>query len=68
MHKLISNSRDSDDLSIDFHRNNDVRERQLTNSKTTEGNYFVRIYMKYIFGFEQDQYKCTYGLSYKLTL
>ena len=42
MHKLISSSRDSDDLSIGFHRSNGVRERELNNNKTTEGNYHVR--------------------------
>ena len=34
MHKLISSSRESDGLSIDFHRSNGVRERKLTNKKT----------------------------------
>ena len=34
LNKLISSSRDSDDLSIIFHRSNGVRERELTNNKT----------------------------------
>ena len=68
MHKLISSSRDSDDLSIGFHRSNGVRERELTNNKQTEGNYHVRIYLSDIFGFCEHQDKCTYGLGYKLTL
>ena len=33
MHKLLSSGRDSDDLSIGFHRSNGVRERELTNCK-----------------------------------
>ena len=37
MHKLISSSRNSDDLSIGFHRNNGVRENKWTNNRTTEG-------------------------------
>ena len=36
MHKLISSSRDCDDLSIGFHRSNAVRERELTNNKLEE--------------------------------
>ena len=43
MHKLISFSRDSDDLSIGFHRSIEARERELNNNKTTKGNYHVRI-------------------------
>ena len=43
-YKLISSSRDSDDLSIGFHRSIEARERELTNNKTTKGNYHVRIY------------------------
>ena len=36
MYKMLSSSRDSDDLSIDFRTSNEVRERELTNNKTTE--------------------------------
>ena len=43
MHKLISSSGDIDDLSIGFHQCNEVQERELTNNKTTKGNYHVRI-------------------------
>ena len=68
MHKLISSSRDSDDLSSGFHRSIGVRERELTHNKTTKGNCHVRIYSKDIFGFAEHQDKCTYGLCYKLTL
>ena len=68
MYKLISSSRDSDDLSIGFHRSNEARERGLTNSKTTKGNYLVRIYLKDVFGYAEHQNICTYGLGYELTL
>ena len=50
MHKLISSSRDSDDLSNGFHRSNEARQRELTNNKTTKGLYLVRIYLKGISG------------------
>ena len=68
MHKLKSSSRDSDDLSIGFHRSNAIRERELTNNKTTKGNYHVRIYLKDVFGFAERQDNCSYGLGYKITL
>ena len=44
MHKLISSGRDSDDLSIGFHRSNEARERKLTNNETTKGKYPFRIF------------------------
>ena len=43
LHKVISISRDSDDLSIGFHRSNEVRERELSENKRIKGNYHVRI-------------------------
>ena len=63
MYKLISSSRDSDDLSIGFHRRNEVRKTEPTNIETTEGNYHVGIYLKDIFGFAEHQNNCTYGLG-----
>ena len=53
MHILKSSSRDSDSLSIGFHRNIEVRERELTNNKITKGNYHVRIYLSDIFDFAE---------------
>ena len=53
MYKLLSSSRDTDDLSIGFHGCNEARERELTDKKTTKGNYQVRIYLKDVFGFAQ---------------
>ena len=55
MHKLISSSRNSDDLSIGFHRSNVAREREVTNNITTKGIYHVRIYLKDIFGFAEHK-------------
>ena len=68
MHKLISSSRDSDDLSIGFQRSIDDPDRELTNNKTTKVNYHVRTFLKDVFGCAEHQDKCTYGLGYKLTL
>ena len=68
MYKLLTSSKDSDDLSIGFDRSRDKRKRELTDNKTIKGKYHIRIYLKDIFGFAEHQEKGTYGLGYKLTL
>ena len=68
LHNLLSSGRDSEDFSIGSHRSNDVREKELTNNKTTKDKYHVKIYFKDVFGFAGHQDNCTYGLGYKLTL
>ena len=68
MYKLLTSSKDSDDLSIGFDRSRDRRQRELTNNKNIKGKFHVRIYLKHIFGFVECQEKGTYGLGYRLTL
>ena len=68
MYKSTSSNRDSDDLSIGFHRSTVARERKLTNNKTTKKNYLVRTYLKDIFSFAEHQDNCTYSLGYESTL
>ena len=68
MYKLLTSSKDSDDLSIGFDRNRDKRKRELTNNKDIKGKNHIRIYLKDIFGFAEHQEKATYGLGYQLTL
>ena len=68
MYKLLTSSKDSDDLSIGFDRNRNNRKRELTNNKNIKGKCHIRIYLKDIFGFAEHQEKGTYGLGYKLTL
>ena len=68
MYKLLTSSRGSDDLSIGFDRDRNRRQRELTNNKTQKGKFHVRIYLKDVFGFAENQDKGTYGLGYKLTL
>ena len=68
MYKLLTSSKDGDDLSIGFDRNRGRRKNELTNNKTIKGKYHIRIYLKDIFGFAEHQEKGTYGLGYKLTL
>ena len=68
MYKLLTSSKGSDDSSICFDRDRNRRQRELTKNKSQKGKYHVRIYLKDVFGFAEDQEKATYGLGYKLTL
>ena len=68
MYKLLSSSKGSDDLSIGFDRDRNIRKRELTNNKNIKGKYHLRIYLRDIFGFAEYQEKGTYGLGYKFTL
>ena len=68
MYKLLSSSRDSDDLSIGFDRSRDKRKQELLDNKTQKGKFHLRIYLKDVFGFAEYQETGTFGLSYRLTL
>ena len=68
MYKLLSSSKDSDDLSIGFDRNRGRRKSNLSNNKSIKGKKHIRIYLKDIFVFADHQEKGTYGLGYKLTM
>ena len=68
MYKLLTSSKDSDDLSIGFDRNRGRRKSELSNNKCIKGKYHIRTYLKDIFGYAEHQEKGTYGLGYKLTL
>ena len=59
MYKLLSSSRSSDDLSIDFDRSRDRRKRELTNNKTQKEKFHLRIYLKDVFGFAEHQETAT---------
>ena len=67
MYKLLSSSRDTDDLSISFDRSRDKRKRELLDNKTQKGKFHLRIYLKDVFGFAEYQEIGTFGLSYRLT-
>ena len=56
VYKLISSSRDSDDLSVGFHRSIEARGRELTNKKTIKGNYHV--FFERFFWFCRTSKKC----------
>ena len=65
MYKLLTSSKDIDNLSIVFDRSRNKRKRELTNNKNIKGKYHFRIHLKDIFGFAEHQKKVTYGLGYK---
>ena len=67
-YKLLTSGRGSDDLYIGFDRDRNRRQRELTNSKSQKGKHHVRIHLKDVFGFAENQEKGTYGLGYKLNL
>ena len=68
MYKLLTSSRSSDDLSIDFDPDRKRRQRELTNKKKQKKKYHQRIYLGDIFDFAEHQEMATFGLGYKLTL
>ena len=68
VYKLITSAKNTVDLSIGFDRDRVMRQRELTNNKTQEGEFHLRNLLKDIFGFAGHQEKATFGLGYKLTL
>ena len=68
MYKLITSSKDSDDLSVGFDRSRNRRRDELALNKNIKGKYHLKILLKDVFGFAECQEKATYGLGYKLTL
>ena len=55
LYKLITSSGGSDDLSIGFDCNCGRRRQDLTNNKNMNGNHLVRIRLKGVFGFADQQ-------------
>ena len=68
MYKLITSSKDSNDLSVGFDYSRNRRRDELALNKNIKGKYHVKIMLKDIFGFVEHQEKATYGLGYRLTL
>ena len=68
MYKLITSSKNSDDLSIGFGRSRTRRKDKLAQNKSIKCKYHVRFMLKDFFGFAEHQEKATYGRGYKLTL
>ena len=68
MYKLITSSKESNDLSIGFNRSRNIRKDELARNNNVKGKYHLRILLKVVFGFAESQEEATYGLGYKLTL
>ena len=68
IYKLLTSSKDSDDLSIGFDRDREKRKNELTNNKSIKDKNHIRSYLKDMFGFAEYREKGIYGLGYKLTL
>ena len=68
MYKLLSSSKESDDLTIGFDRSRDRRKREFTNNKNIKGKYHLRVFLKDISGLAEHQETATYGSGYKLIL
>ena len=67
MYKLLTSTKSTSQLMYGFEENLSVRRQELTNNKKEKGTFFVRIKLKDLFGFA-DQEKIIYGLGYTLTL
>ena len=65
--KLLTSTSQTSQLLYGFEESTVVRRQELTNNKTEKGSFFVRIKLKDMFGFA-DQEKTTFGLGYTLTL
>ena len=68
IYKIVTSSKDSNDLSIGFDRNLGRRKNELSKNKNIKGKYHTRIYLKDFLGYAQDQEKATYGLGYRLIM
>ena len=63
IYKLISNAKDSDDLSVGFDRDRNSGREELTINKIEKGKLHVRILLKDVFGFAEHQEKSTYSVG-----
>ena len=67
MIKLLTSTSQTSQLLYGFDESTTIRRQELTNNKNEKGTFFVRIKLKDLFGFA-DQEKITFGLGYTLTL
>ena len=67
MYKLLTSNQQTSQLMYGFEESQATRRQELTTNKTEKRTFFVRIKLKDLFGFA-DQEKITYGLGYSLTL
>ena len=67
MYKLLTSTQQTSQLLYGFEESQATRRQELTTNKTEKGTFFVRVKLKDLFGFA-DQEKIFYGLGYSLTL
>ena len=67
MIKLLTSTSQTSQLLYGFEESTTIRRQELTNNKNEKETFFLRIKLKDLFGFA-DQEKITYGLGYTLTL
>ena len=53
MYKLVTFSKDSDDLSIGFDRSRNRRKDELAHNKNVRGKYHIRVMLKDVFVFAE---------------
>ena len=63
----MTSSQQTSQLMYGFEESTTIRRQELTNNKTDKGTFLVRIKLKDLYGFA-DQEKIAYGLGYTLTL
>ena len=68
MYKLITSSKDNNDLSIGLDRSRNSKKDELALNKSTKGKYHLRIMLKVVFGFAEHQEEATYGLRYQINI
>ena len=66
MLKLLTSTSQTSQLMYGFEESTTIRRQALTNNKNEKGTFFVRIKLRDLFGFA-DQEKIIYGLGYTLT-
>ena len=67
-YKLITSSKNSDDLSIGFDHSCNRRRDELTNNRNVKRKYHLELLLNDVFGFAEHQEKATYDLGYQPTL
>ena len=65
MYKLLTSQQQTSQLMYGFEESIAIRRPELTKHKTEKGTFFVRIKLKDLFGFA-DQEKIIYGLGYMI--
>ena len=67
MYKLVTSSKDSDDLFLGFDRSRSRRRKKLT-QKNIKSKHHLRFLLRDLFEYAEHQEKATYGLGHEITL